>query len=73
MGSSHIFRFNDPLEAARVRKEREEYLKLHPNEMDVAPAVIDWTYAIDELRAMNAQVPSPAPCSRLSPPAPLRP
>ena len=55
IGSSHIFRFNDPMEAARVRKEREEYLKAHPNESLTTPAVIDWTYAIDELRAINAQ------------------
>ena len=53
IGTSHIFRFNDPVEAARVRRERDEYLKLHPNEMDTAPAVIDWTYAVDELRAMS--------------------
>ena len=54
VGNSHIFRFNDPTEAARVRKEREEYLKSHPNESLTAPAVIDWSYAIDELRTMSA-------------------
>jgi len=28
----------------------------HPNEIAMAPAVIDWTYATDELKAMSSQV-----------------
>jgi kinesin family protein 1 len=53
LGTSHIFRFNDPVEAARIRAEREEYLKTHPTEALSNPAVIDWNYAKEELRLMN--------------------
>ena len=46
-------RFHDPIEAAKLRKEREEYMASHPNEAVTAPSVIDWSYATQELEAMN--------------------
>ncbi|KAJ1486937.1 hypothetical protein T484DRAFT_1889859 [Baffinella frigidus] len=53
LGTSHMFRFHDPVESARLRLEREEYLLVHPTETLTNSAVFDWNYAKEELRLMN--------------------
>eukprot|EP00294_Goniomonas_avonlea_P015537 CAMPEP_0114560800 /NCGR_PEP_ID=MMETSP0114-20121206/11653_1 /TAXON_ID=31324 /ORGANISM="Goniomonas sp, Strain m" /LENGTH=1366 /DNA_ID=CAMNT_0001746371 /DNA_START=50 /DNA_END=4147 /DNA_ORIENTATION=+ len=54
-GRSHIFRFNDPEEAARIRREREKFLSSQEtDEIAPPPPVADWEFAMGELQTASA-------------------
>eukprot|EP00164_Ancoracysta_twista_P001120 GFYU01001468.1.p1 GENE.GFYU01001468.1~~GFYU01001468.1.p1 ORF type:complete len:1151 (+),score=495.77 GFYU01001468.1:265-3717(+) len=57
-GNNHVFRYNDPIEAARRRDERNKWIEEHPDEPPPPPELVTWEFAQRELLEAKGQLPS---------------